>query len=75
MNEADLKHLTDYAASYAKGAVKTRVRRDDSGGVEVEAISVAGGGAPRSVIRSADFTTREAAEELVRNVVDTARAH
>ena len=75
MDEEELTHLQEFAAKASRADVQATVRDDDDGWFWVEAVSIAGGGEPRTVTRSAKFTTRDAAEAFVRDVIDTARSH
>ena len=75
VDEAELKHLRAYAAKAAGPVIRATVWVDDTGALHAEAVNPAGGGKPRVVTRSTEFTTRIKAEKFIRDVIDTARAH
>jgi hypothetical protein len=75
MDEAELKYLRAFAAKSAGSTIRATVWMDDTGALHAEAVNAAGGGKPRVVTRSTEFTTRSKAEKFIRDVIDTARTH
>ena len=75
MNEEELKYLKAYAArqshQFAVEATVTYDSHDEF--MDIEVVTRAGGGEPRSVKRSAKFQSRAQAEAFIENAIRTAR--
>ena len=75
MNKEELKNLKEYVARQAhQFAVEATFSYDGSDEfMDIEIITGAGGGEPRSVKRSAKFQSRAQAEAFIEHAIRTAR--
>jgi hypothetical protein len=75
MNEEELKYLKEYAArqshQFAVEATFSYDSHDEF--MDIEVVTRAGGGEPRSVKRSAKFQSRARAEAFIEDAIRTAR--
>ena len=74
MDQNELNYLKGYAEKLGGDDIGVSVWADETGALHVKAVNAAGGGEPRSVIRSTKFTSRDKAEAFVQDVIKTARA-
>jgi hypothetical protein len=75
MNEEELKYLKEYVARQAhQFAVEATFSYDGNDEfMDIEIVTRAGGGEPRSVKRSAKFQSRAQAEAFIEHAIRTAR--
>jgi hypothetical protein len=75
MNDDELKYLNEYVARQANQfAVEATFSYDSHDEfMDIEIVTRAGGGEPRSVKRSAKFQSRAQAEAFIEDAIRTAR--